>query len=256
MNGYVKIITGLLGGGKSYFASVIRGYEHLKAGGFLYTNVEMYPDVIAECMERDGKVFDPERLVLLDGKCVKGFESQIKRGTPDMPVMVVLDEAHLEWNSRDYQQTRKDPAQKKMLTLNTLARKLDLALYYITQNYSDVDKQIRGKASGLITCRNLFRKPLIGFIRIPYPIFLFNFYEFNESHGKPFKVDWDLKILDKRKCRMYNSDALLGEDAKDFEGMQIAYAKPLADAPKPKPNPWFRWAQYTTSFVSCLIFYV
>lgn len=255
MEGSVTVVTGLLGGGKSYHTA-IEGFEHLMRGGWLYTNVEMYTDKIRELMAKRGKVFDESRFHQLSGESVKGFEEQIKRGTPDMPVMVVLDEAHLEWNSRDYQQTRKDPAQKKMLTLNTLARKLDLAIYYVTQSFSDVDKQIRGKASKLITCRNIAKVRYMGLFRIPFKLFLVNYYDFSESHGKPIKTDWDLRLLNKDYAGIYNSDALLGHDAREFAKMEIAQVSPLEDLPAKRDPKWFRTAQYLTAAISCITFFV
>ena len=164
MNGFIEMVTGTLGGGKTSLA-VERIYEHLCKGGWVYTNIECYPDKIAERMAQIGLEFDPQRLVILQGDA-REFHKHVKRGTADSLVMVAIDEAGLEINSRDWGKT-----EKPQLAFNTMARKLDIWLVYISQDANDVDKQIRKKADTIWVCRNMKKLKIWGVFPFPLPFY-------------------------------------------------------------------------------------
>lgn len=244
MNGFIELVTGTLGGGKSAFA-VERIYEHLKRGGWVFTNVECYPDKIAERLARDGYVFDPERLVMLQGDA-REFHRVIRRGTSDSLVMLVIDEAGLELNSRDWAKTDKD-----QLAFNTMARKLDIWLVYISQDANDVDKQIRKKADTIWVCRNMKKLKIWGFIPFPLP-FYFRVRFDNTRGTKPQKMDSEL-LLRSPAWGLYNSDAMVGLVAQKFSGMRSVEASPLKRISRP-PKP-VEFSPALAAFASCVAFF-
>jgi len=254
MNGRIEIIAGTLGGGKSMCA-VERAYEHLERGGYVFTNVEMHPEKIAERMLSRGYVFEPDRLVRLDGNSVSDFHLQVARGTADAQVLVMIDEAHLEWNSRDYAVTRKDTQAKEMLNFCTLVRKLDIILLFITQAPEDIDKQLRKKANLLWICRNMRYYKIWGIIPFPLPIMTRTCFDIAVGHAKPMKQFSEFFLRPTWACQLYNSDALLGQAAGKFAEMQTLVARPLKRVPRKRirrADTRLKWVLAVVSFSSCV----
>lgn len=233
MNGYIEIVSGTLGGGKS-MATVEFIYNWLKRGAYAFTNIEMHHEKVCAQMWQDGFIFEPERLKLLDGKTIKGFTSQISRGTNDCPVIVAIDEAHLEWNSRDYQETKKDKGSRDMLNFITMVRKLDIILYFITQSPEDIDKQLRKKAAYLTMCRNFKGFRIWNMIPFPFPIMTRTRWDISVGNPKPVRLEGHFFTRPKWVCEMYNSDALLGEEASKYSAMATAHGSPLARRQMPQ----------------------
>ena len=248
MNGFIEIVSGTLGGGKTSKAVEVL-YDHLWRGGWAYTNIEMYPEAIAARMAEGGRVFEPERLVHLTGDARK-FHEQVKRGTDTCNVMVVIDEAGLEINARDWKDT-----DKLQLAFNTMARKLNIHLVYISQDVNDVDKQLRRKAEIVWVCRNMKKLRIWGVIPCPLP-FYFRV-RFNNTLGaKPQKMDSEI-VLRSPAWGLFNSNAMVGNVAQVFKTMDAVEATPLkriARTAKPAKNG--RLLLPFTSFVSCASFYL
>ena len=246
MNGFIELVTGTLGGGKTAFA-VERMFEHLCRGGWAFTNIEVYPDKIAERMAARGLKFAPERLVMLQGDA-RTFHQQVKRGTAEMCVMLVIDEAGLEMNARDYRET-----DKTQLAFNTMARKLDIHLVYISQDATDVDKMVRKKSDTVWICRNMKKLKIWGFIPCPLP-FYFRVRFDNTRGNRPVKMDSEV-TLRPFSWGLYNSDAMVGAVSQQFRGMDVAQATPLERIAKPVRRslpPWFFFAVISSS---CATFY-
>jgi len=225
MNGFIEIVSGTLGGGKTAFAAE-RAFDHLCKGGYVYSNVEFYPTAIAARMAELGLEFDPSRLVMLTGSARK-FHEQISRGTADSLVMLVIDEAGLELNARDYKQT--DDTQ---MAFNTMARKLDIHLVYISQDMNDVDKQIRRKADTVWICRNMKKLKIWGVLPFPLP-FYFRV-RMDNTRGKLVKHDSEVVLPPLPSWGLYNSDAMVGDKAASFANLKQVVATPLRRIPKVK----------------------
>jgi hypothetical protein len=231
VNGSIEIVTGTLGGGKSLFA-VERIYFHLLAGGWVYTNIEMHHAAVAAEMADHGVEFEPDRLVLLTGPLAE-FHTLVSRGDENSNVMVVIDEAHLGFNSRDWAKTNRD-----LLDFNSCVRKLDILLLYITQDITNLDKQFRKLAGIQWMCRNMAKPPmkLLGVIPVPIPL-LFRI-PFNKTVGNDKGVAGSPQIVGSTKWvwKLYNSDALLGESRTKMETMRKVSAKPLKRIKKTNTN--------------------
>lgn len=211
MNGYIELITGTLGGGKTAFA-VEKIYDHLKSGGFVYTNIEVYPDEVEKRLAVEGLVFDRSRLVILLGDA-REYSSQVSRGTTKKLVMLVVDEAGLDLNARDWAKT-----DKKFIAFNTMARKLDIHLIYISQDASDVDKQIRRKAELVWVCRNLKKQKIWGVIPFPLPFYFRVCFDNTRGGGTSSKM-YPQVVLKPSSWGLYNSNAMVGEVASQWVGM-------------------------------------
>lgn len=238
MIGWIEIVSGTLGGGKT-MAVAEKLYDWLKRGAYVFTNIEMHKDKIAEQMYRDGYVFEPERLTLLDGRTIKGFISQIKRGDQSCPVVVAIDEAHLEWNARDYQQMKSDSQSKDMLNFITMVRKLDIVLYFITQSPEDIDKQLRKKAAYLTMCRNFRGFKIWNLVPFPFPIMTRVRFDISVGNPRPVRLEGHFFFRPKWVCDLYNSDALLGVEASKYSNMETAHASPLRRVVRSSSNGGF-----------------
>ena len=228
MNGAIEIITGTLGGGKTLFA-VERIYWHIRAGGWVYTNIEVHPEEFAKRLAAEGLEFDPARLVILTGD-PREFHKQISRGTKDSVVMLVIDEAGLSFNSRDWAKT-----DKANLTFNTLVRKLDILLLYVSQEINDVDKQFRKKAGKLWVCRNFRHYHLMGVIPMPIPMMFRVCFDNSTGSSKPRKLHSEITIRRSWACGLYNTDAILGQDQGEMGKMKTVTATPLRRIEKIQP---------------------
>lgn len=242
MNGATEAITGTLGGGKTAFA-VERMLEHLLAGGYCYTNVEIYLEKVREWMLEKGRVFEPDRLIFLTGD-LGTFHKQVKRGTHECQVMVVLDEASLDFNARDWASTSKD-----LLAFNNFVRKLDIILLYITQRFEDLDKQFRARVGVLWVCRNMKHLKLLGLIPFPLPLFFRVRFDNTRGNGKPVKLDSEA-VVKSWAWGLYNSDALTGKGHEQFLAMETANRTPLKRIQKPKTQGPSIWPELITVCLS------
>lgn len=171
----LSIFDGRPGDGKSYSAVALKILPHLAAGGYVATNIEMNPDgVAAYILKRTGKVFNPDRLRILTEEEAPGFHKHIPPGNPDVQVLVVLDEAHLFFNSRDW--AKSDKEHRGTFNLATQHRKYYLDIILITQHFANIDSQFLRLVEELWRFRDLgkWRLPVAGFgwFRIPFVRFL------------------------------------------------------------------------------------
>ncbi len=253
MNGRIEVISGTLGGGKSTCA-VERTYYHLLRGGYAFTNIEMHRDAIAERMKHDLRVFDPSRLRTLSQRSLKGFQNQIARGTADSQVMVVLDEAALEWHARDYRKTQQDNDNKVMLDFITLCRKLDIILLFISQSPTGIDKNIRERASTLTMCRNLRQTRIFGIFPLPIPMFTRVEYDISIGNAKPVKNSFDIHKAKTWVFKLFDSDALLGSKADAFAEMETLKGSKLDRLPIPE-SVKSGFFEVLAAFLSCIFFF-
>lgn len=241
MNGSIHMITGTLGGGKTLYA-VEQIYFHLERGGFVYTNIALKFAEIRRFMASRGLVFDESRVKIIEAKSLVSFRQEIGRGTHDMPVMVVCDEAGLEINCQDHKSMNRE-----FLNLNVLIRKLDIKMIYISQKYGMVNKQVRELCQTITDCRNLRFFRLFGVFAFPIPLLIRVHHDCtwgkaNKSHSDTvWRASWAFPL--------YDSDALIGDAASKFAGLQQHQATALKRIENPSGlDGWV--------FPTCVSFFV
>lgn len=240
MNGSIHLVTGTLGGGKTLYA-VEQIFHHLKAGGFVYTNIALRLDAIGALMREQGVVFEPDRVKIIEAKNLISFQTEIGRGTHDMPVLVVADEAGLEINSHDWKSLNRD-----FLNLNVLIRKLDIKMIYIAQKAAMLNKQVRELCQTQVDCRNMKYFRLFGFFAFPIPLLIRVHHDCTWG-GRPNKTHTDTVWRASWAFPLYDSDALLGDAANKFAGLAQHQATKLQTIERPRDS----WA-----FPSCAAFFV
>jgi hypothetical protein len=169
------IFDGRPGDGKSYTAVGMKILPHLAAGGYVATNIEMNLDgVSAYILKRTGKIFDSSRLRILTEDEAPSFHRHIPPGNENCQVLVVLDEAHLFFNSRDWAKSDKD--HRATFNLATQHRKYFLDIVLISQHFANIDSQFLRLVEELWRFRDLgkwrFPFPGMGWLRVPFVRFL------------------------------------------------------------------------------------
>lgn len=226
MNGRIDLRVGNRGSGKSR-DEVEEGYYHLRAGGWWYTNIEVYPDEIERQMAEEGYKFAPERLVALPKDC-EDWHLKIARGTPKSLVRVSIDEGHFKYDAKDHAKTPKDDR-----AFFTLARKLDIHLVFISQRTTKIDKVLRDDVDMVITHKDLASLRLFGVAPFPWHVFVIILAD--TINGKLETRGHNVKLNREWTFRLFNSDALLGSMAQRLGNLEIKEAVPLERIPKKKP---------------------
>lgn len=137
----IECFEGRLGGGKTYSATA-RMVAHLARGGTVCTNIRLKWETIrAFVVERYGVEVEEDQLIILSNDKIGRFHTHVPwgslRGSAEQcRVLVVVDEAHLYFNSRDWSQS-----DREMLAFLTQSDKVSVDVIFISQSVLNMDKQ-------------------------------------------------------------------------------------------------------------------
>jgi hypothetical protein len=193
----IEIFQGRIGGGKTYNA-VLRIASHAAKGGHVFTNIELHPQGFVKLCEakfRQTINFD-EQIHYLGIDQISCFNKHIASGSPDVPVLVVIDEAHLWFNARQW--SKADP---NFLTFLTQSRKVQVDVIFITQSMATIDKQLRIQAQFVWAFKD-FRRFLSWF---PFPLIMCLRFDVDASTLIDYHWVYKRKIV----FDAYNTNALL-----------------------------------------------
>jgi hypothetical protein len=229
--GSVEFFCGALGSGKTSCAFE-RALLHLLKGGTVVTNIRFIVSAIARWMHHEfGLKFDPARLVYIED--TEDFWKYAVIGSDALPTMLIIDEAHVEHNARTW-----DKTSFEVRLFNTMARKLNVQVGYITQEFTSVDKQFRSLAQRIWYCREASQIPVMGgLIKIPFKVFFRVPYVCGPGiPPRPMQPEIVIRPI---SFGMYETKHLVGRAAETFASLKAADVSPLEKIPKPpKPFPW------------------
>jgi len=127
----IECYEGRLGGGKTYTA-VTRMVDAWVAGATVCTNVAVRWPAVKEYVQRHWKLLlDDRQFIFLEDSQIPKFHLH----TPSN-CLIVLDEAHLWFNARDWSQSDRD-----LLAFLTQSRKYQTDVIFISQAAANMDKQ-------------------------------------------------------------------------------------------------------------------
>ncbi|NWK54252.1 hypothetical protein HW115_01410 [Verrucomicrobiaceae bacterium N1E253] len=161
----IQILTGKIGAGKTLHA-VEFIYEALIEGRTIATNIELVYDKLAYlALKEKGVLIREDQIIHLDLNADPNWHQSIPWGIVGKTVLVVLDEIHLFFNSRDYAKTDKN--HRSMLSFLSQSRKACVDVLFVAQVASQVEKQFRNQAKNEIYINDFgnFHLPLVG--RVP-----------------------------------------------------------------------------------------
>lgn len=241
----ISIFEGRIGGGKTYLA-VTRILAHLAKGGTVVTNVELLPDGCACYLAKHyGLQMDPSAIRFLNEEETGFFHKHLIGGTKELPVLAVIDEAHLWFNARDTMQT--GSTKRALLTFLSQSRKLGVDVIFIVQKEENLEAQFRRLASELWRMKDLSKLRIPGFgIQYPWP------------HIIAFRLDAANGLLMERKIirrthdvfDCYDTNALLRPV--EFAGEIAGKRNLIAVEKKPFSLQVPQWLQVTGAVVAIL----
>lgn len=197
----IEIFAGRLGGGKTYSA-VRRAVDHLAGGHILFTNIELNLPAIAEYFANKYKLSDPTPNVhLLAEETISELHTSIPRGSAESKILVIIDEAHLWLNAREWSTNS-----KMLMRWLTQSRKFDCDVIFIVQHENNLDKQIVRLVQYIWKFRDMqkFRIEALG-IGWPLPQFCQN--QFDQDGRTLLRRRFIPK--DKKIYGLYNTNAIL-----------------------------------------------
>jgi zona occludens toxin (predicted ATPase) len=202
----IELYEGRLGGGKTYSACV-RMVDQVARGGLIATNIEIIWDKFSEYIENKFNVV-PERdqFISLQDEQIGLFHRFTPSGTAELPVLVVIDEAHLTFNARDFAQT--DKLYRETLTFLTQSRKVNTDIIFIAQSVLNMDKQFMRLVQFIWRFRDLAKWKIPG-LGIPYPLKQILAVQFDYDGKTVLQRSFIQK--DKRIFGLYNTNSLIRE---------------------------------------------
>lgn len=200
----IEVFSGTIGSGKTYSA-VYRILCHLVKGGIVATNIELiWPGLCKAALIRAGVELERDQLVMLVDEQIHEFHKHTPSGSPDLPSLVVIDEAPLNFDSRDFAQSYKND--RETYTFLRQSRKVDTDIIFIAQDPSDLDKKMRHLAEYFWRFRDLKKWTIPGLgIRFPFNMILA--VQLDYDGRTIFKRDFVPK--DKLIFECYNTKSLL-----------------------------------------------
>ncbi len=200
----IELFEGRLGGGKTYNA-VVRMVAHLARGGTICTNVEIiWPAIQEYVAKRWGLMVEDDQCIRLEDEQIFTFHRYTPSGTADLPVLVVVDEAHLHFNARDHGTT--DRKFRETLTFLTQSRKVNTDVIFISQSILNMDRQFGRLVQYIWRFRDLSKWKIPGLgISYPFPQILCVQYDYD---GRTM-LNRSFANKDVRIFGLYNTNSLI-----------------------------------------------
>jgi hypothetical protein len=200
----IELFEGRLGGGKTYNA-VVRMVAQLARGGTVCTNVQIiWPAIVEYVAKRWGVVLERDQCIELQDEQIFLFHRYIPKGDKDLPVLVVVDEAHLHFNARDHAQT--DRKFRETLTFLTQSRKVNVDVIFISQSILNMDRQFGRLVQYIWRFRDLSKWKIPGLgLSYPFQQILCVQYDYD---GRTM-LNRAFQQKDTRIFSLYNTDAIV-----------------------------------------------
>lgn len=236
----IEVVEGSLGSGKSLVATQ-ECIFHLKTGGVVATNYDLHPlwawalagsqvkvwlkiknryDLACELWERAFKVGSPRSMIELSGDqgirlaemCRGKIRRQIESNSRGYKIegkgLLVLDDCHHFFNSREFQKN------KEYVAFFSNARKYGWRTILITHDIEALDKQIRPRVETIARFRNLRKVniPYTPFPMSPWDAFIVVRRYAGKGTGSGLVHSKDFLIKDMVAADMYDTLQLFNPD--------------------------------------------
>lgn len=149
-----------VGAGKSYTLTTI-AIAHLLNGGTVVCTDSfglLWDPIKQFCRDVHGVDLEDGQLIIHPDSSARMLHEVIPQGTDELPVLLILDEAHSEFNARDWSDVRK----RAFFLWLTQSRHDDVDVIFSSQNIHNVDKQVQRLVTKIYTVRNMAFVKLFG----------------------------------------------------------------------------------------------
>ena len=197
----IEVYEGRLGGGKTYHA-VKYMCKYFASGGVVCSNIMLNLEAVKEYLRlRFHWEYQKGQFIYLEDDQINQFYKHTPAGTPDTPSLVVIDEAHIWLNARDWANVLRE-----MLVFLSQSRKCFTDIIFISQSALNLDKQIMRLVQYIWRFRDL-KKLKISELGIGWPLnqFLVAQYDYD---GKTL-LDKRFELKDRGIYPLYNTYTLL-----------------------------------------------
>jgi len=238
----IEIFEGRLGGGKTYSA-VVRIVDHVRRGGLVCTNVEIKWDAIKTyCADKWAVLVEDDQVIKLADEEIGEFFRHTPSGTVELPVLVVVDEAHLNFNARDW-----NKSSRELLSFLTQSRKVSTDIIFISQSADNIDKQFRRLVQYVWRFRDMKKFKIAG-LGVGWPLdqILICQYDYD---GKTM-LHREFVGKDKRIFGLYNTNSLLRQFPR-LEGQKTKRVLKKTDKPK---KPMFKYVLIIVAIAGVVAF--
>jgi len=197
----IEVYEGRLGGGKTYHA-VQRMCKYFASGGVVCSNIALKMDnVRAYLRDRFDWEYKDGQFLYLEDEQINQFYRHTPGGSPDCPSLVVIDEAHIWLNARDWANVLRE-----MLIFLSQSRKCHTDIIFISQSALNLDKQIMRLVQFIWRFRDL-KKLKISELGIGWPLNQFLSVQYDYD-GKTV-LDKRFEMKDTGVYDLYNTFTLL-----------------------------------------------
>lgn len=194
-----------VGSGKTYYVVARRILQHLAQGGYVYASNTLdlcWEQCREYCAERWAVEIEREQYVSFPNEDVPRLHEVTPAGTAERPVLVVVDEAQIALNARDWAEKGK----RAFFAWLTQSRHDDTDVVMITQHIHNIDAQILRLCTYITRVRNMENFSVPGLGKWPLKQFVASRYD---SDGKTLMEKVWLKH-DPKVFAAYRSKACRG----------------------------------------------
>ncbi|MDD5482235.1 MAG: zonular occludens toxin domain-containing protein [Kiritimatiellae bacterium] len=197
----IEVYEGRLGGGKTYHA-VRRMCEYIAAGGCVCSNIMLNMEPVkAFLRSRHDWEYQKGQFIYLEDEQINQFYKHTPPGIDGTPSLVVIDEAHIWLNARDWANVLRE-----MLIFLSQSRKCFTDIIFISQSALNLDKQIMRLVQYIWRFRDL-KKLKISALGIGWPLNQFLMVQYDYD-GKTI-LDKRFEFKDVGIYALYNTYTLL-----------------------------------------------
>jgi hypothetical protein len=226
----IQIVTGKLGAGKTLY-SMTRIVDDLVKGKTVCTNIAVnWPAIVALARRKYRVVLDDSQLVVVDPRNDRNWHKQIPWGLGFDFVELYLDEIHLFFNARDWQETKKVAGD--MVSFLSQSRKARVNITFIVQDENTLDAQFKMQAEWVLYIVNSDHLPfgILGAL----PVKFFIVCKRDAENGNT--LSRTCKGYDKSYFGLYDSFSFL-----DDKMQTLSESRPRVAALKLPRVAWWRY---------------
>jgi len=194
-----------VGSGKSYYLATQLLFRHFCNGGtaFVSDSVGLDWNETKAQAAKAGYELQDAQFVQFDTEEANHLHKRVFQGTPELPVLLVLDEAQGPLNARDWA----DASKRGFFAWLCQSRHDDVDVWISTQHLDNVDKQIRRIVTSIHTTQDMAQVRFLGFIRYRENCFR------HAVWTPDYKQQVSCEYIPKKKSnyRLYNTRAMRGK---------------------------------------------
>ena len=219
-NAKTSVYTGSKGGGKSIFA-INDALPFLASGATVYVNFKLYFEPLkALVIKLHGVEIEEDQIVRLP-EDFNNFRDHLKKGLNGQHNLLILDEAHLDYSNEDQRQQASKRADDQRFISH--ARKSKIEVFFISQNFKNLDVKFRRQTQVHIYHFSLDDMPILG------EMF---YYLWGQRHRRTYcnvlegeivrpSVDSKWKKRPKAIYDVYDTDEMFGYDLETSERREL-----------------------------------